>query len=314
MTAIPDRQISISVTLAPNSQSGQPTSFAGMGGANAVNIQGLRTSVRIKKAYQFTATATVKIWGMSQSLMNQLSALGLVRNDVPKNQIAIAAGDSLTGMSTIFRGTIIAAYGEYENQPDVSFTMEAQAPGVFAALSATPSSFPQAFTVEEVMNTLAQKMGMTVNNFGVNTKLPPMYVSGAPAVQVRKIVDAARIDVGVDDLSLDLTTKNGSRSEAPITVSPDTGMIAYPAFAGQYLMVKMIFNPQVKFKSTLNVQSSVLSQITAIKNLAGAVIPSQWTVQQVDLDLDVQVPKGQWMTTAYGVNPQKADAVNPPTT
>ena len=72
---------------------------------------------------------------------------------------------SLSGMSIVFSGTIWAAYGEYENQPDVGFTMEANGQGIYNVTSAIPTSYPKSFGVEEALKTIAQKMGLTLRNF-----------------------------------------------------------------------------------------------------------------------------------------------------
>lgn len=334
MTAIPQRQIALTFQLAQNSQTGQSSTFAetgtsslnigsllggalglsGLGSGNTLNIQGLRTSVQIRNAWTSQAIAIVKVWGLPQSLMNQFSTLGFDYNDIPKNQITIKAGDDQIGMSTVFQGQVWSAWAEYENQPDVPFTLTANSLVFYNSQATKPTSYPQPFSVAEALGTLAQAMGMTLNNYGVNITLPPMYVSGSPGKQVQKIADAARIDVGVGDLTLDISPKDQSRPEAAITVSAATGMIAYPAFSSNGLVVRMIFNPQVKFKSLLNVQSSTLSQITQIKNAAGAIVPSQWTVNKVDLDLDSMLPKGQWMTTVYAYIPLKAAGKIPPAT
>lgn len=326
---IPQRQIGLSFTLAQNSQSGQASTFAETGsssltlgsatgkapggaGANTLNVQGLRTSVRIRNAWTSSAEATVRVWGLPQSLMNQFSTLGYAYNDLPNNQLAIRAGDNLTGLATIFQGTVAAAWGEYENQPDVPFTLYAQALHFPSTQAMVPTSYPQSFDVASALTSLAQKIGMTVNNYGVNIKLPPMYVSGPPAIQVRKIADAARIDVGVGDLTLDLTLKSDSRPEAAIIISKATGMVASPAFTANGLLVKTIFTPSIKFKSLLNIQSSVLSAITQTKNAQGAIIPSTWTAIKVDLDLDAMVPKGDWLTTVLAYIPTKAAGAFPP--
>jgi hypothetical protein len=230
-------------------------------------------------------------------------------NLIPRNIITILAGDPNSGgMSIVFQGTIMHAYGDYENQPDTPFLMDAAFFGAFNVIAAKPTSYPSQFAVTAALQTLAPKMGLSFAGNNVNVMLPPMYVSGSPLVQARKLARAANIDIGTVESTLEATNKAGARQGAPITISPQTGSISYPSFTESGVMIKTLFNPQIKFKSQVQIQSSVLSAIANAhpsSTLAAAgSFPTTWIAQKLDLDLDAQVPGGQWMTTVYAYSPQ----------
>jgi hypothetical protein len=136
--ALIERRVSISVTLAQNTQTNQPSTFAG--GGDTVTIDGLRMIVRIQNSgAPADCRAQIQIFGMSPSLMNQLSTLGLVFNLVPKNTITVQAGDDASGLSPVFTGTIYFAYGMYESQPNVPFHFECIA-GAADAVAPAPQT------------------------------------------------------------------------------------------------------------------------------------------------------------------------------
>lgn len=308
------RQIAISIALAQNTQTNQPNTFA-ESGTNQVNIQGLRTSVQVRDAGSLISTATVKIWGLTPSLMNQLSSLGLVLNLVPKNIIAISAGNSGGQLSTIFKGTIWNAYGDYSGQPDVPFVMTCNQAGANNIISSLPTSYPNPFSVATAMSNLASKMGLGFAANGVSVMLPRLYLSGSPLVQARKLADAANVDIGFspDGNTLEITTKTGSRqNQTMVKINKQTGMIGYPAFTQQGIIVKTLFNPQLAFKQNVEVDSIVLSSISNVQAAKGQPFPTQWTINKLDLDLDAYLPRGQWMSTIYGYNPARAGTILPP--
>lgn len=309
MSEIPLRMVSLNIQLGQNTQTGQPNTFA-ESGISQLNITGLRVAARIRNAGSILAEASVRVWGLTPSIMNQLATLGLTWNLVPRNVVTIKAGDNKSGMAIVFQGTVWAAYGDYENQPESPFLMEAKFSGANNVTLLAPTSYPKTFAVTDALKTLAGKMGLGFNGYDVNVQLPPMYIAGSPLVQARKLAAAADIDIGSTAAILEATTRAGNNQKSPVVISPATGMISYPSFTGQGIVVKTLFNPQISFKSLIKVQSSILSAISQVQ--ASGNFPSQWTVNKVDLDLDSQLPRGQWMTTCYAYNPGKASTILPP--
>jgi hypothetical protein len=326
---IPQRQIGVSIQLAQNTQTGQPSTFSGLGssggglggllsgglsnipglimggaGGNTINILGLRVSAHIRNAGA-QPTADCRIWGLPQSVMNQLNSLGLRQNVLAGNILTISAGSTGTNaLSPVFKGYIFQAFADYESMPDVPLVIQA-GPG-WNVLGSSPTAFPQGFSVVEAMTQIANKMGMQINNAGnVSVQLPSMYLSGSPLQQIRKLARAAGITFGFNpNGKLDLFQKATPRTDTQaITISKQTGMIASPAFSSNCIVVKALFNPAVTQNCTMIIHSNVLSNIAAaFPGTATTFSPvsSQWQVIVIDLDLESLVPKGQWMMTLTG--------------
>lgn len=317
------RLLSISVQLAPNTKTNQPSTFQ-ESGTDTVTLTGSRTTVRIQNSgAPADGRATVKVYGMTPSLMNQLATLGLVFNLVPKNALTIQAGDSVSGMATIYSGTILTAYGDYEAQPDVPFVFGCQSGLANAVISAPPSSFQGATDVASIMSGLARQMNMGFENNGVSATLSNAYFSGSFKTQADKCARDAGISWGIiNGNMLAIWPKGGNRNTPNVPViSAATGMVDYPVFTPQGIIVKTLFSPLIAFGSLIKVESSLLSGIAAVQqqNQTGAsplstssVFPSQWAINKLDLALDSLFPKGQWLSTIYAYNPGYARSLIPP--
>lgn len=319
------RLINISITLAQNSQTNQPNTFNETG-TDTVTLSGSRASVRIQDSGNpATCMAEVKVWGMKPSLMNQLSTLGLVWNLMPKNLITIQAGDSVNGLSPIFSGQIMAGYGDYSSQPDVPFVFSCNLTAAFATITVPPTTFPAPFDVATAMAGFARQMNAGFLNSGnVHITLPPMYFKGSVIDQLQKCADAANIYAKLpfgnsNGNTLEIWSKTGSRTTTSIPViSAANGMISYPAFTQNGIIVKTLFDPLISVGGPVKVESSLLSAIAAAQpgqpnftNPTGPSVPfpTQWVVTKLDLALDTMLPHGEWCSIVYAMNPGSPQAL-----
>lgn len=311
-----NREITLQVTLGSDTLSGSPNSFAGTG-AQSVTIKGLRTSVRIQNSGQSSAcTAQVRVWGLQQSIVNQLATLGLAFNLVPRNAITISAGDAGVTPSVVFSGTILYAYADYAGQPDVPFVIEAQFGIADAAITIPPTSIQGWGDVAQMMEGLARQMSMGFQNNGVTSRLRnPRYAGSAKNQADQLARDAKIVWSNINGNTMAIWPLGGNRSllQIPI-ISPETGMIGYPAFTQQGIVVSTIFDPAIAFGGFVKVISSALNAIRqAQPNLASAnAFPTQWSVYKLDLELDALLPGGQWKSVVYAYNTQYSKAVIAP--
>ena len=287
------RLLQFAVTLAPNQGTGQPVGFAGSN-SNTATFEGFRASVRIENVgAPAKVRARALIYGMNDSTMQQLAVLGIVFNSVQKNSIVISAGNPKSGFSPVFGGTIWSAMPEYNKAPDVPFVLEAQSGYINQVVPIPASSFPQPTDVATMMAGFAAQIPVGFENNGVTVQLPPSYFPGTLEQQIRRAARAANINAEIvdGDTKLAIWPMGGSRTtltSSPL-VSKDTGMIGYPTLSPNgYMIVKKIFDPQISFGGTIQVQSSRVPQANR-----------SWVVQKMDLELDSLIPKGHWRQIMY---------------
>jgi hypothetical protein len=307
--AITQRLITATVQLANNPQTNQPSTFA-ESGSDTVTLSGSRCSLRVQNSGgPAGTTAQFMIWGLTRSLMDQLSTLGLVFNIVPKNTITISAGDAVNGMSVVFVGVIVSGYGDYNKAPDVPFMIEANSSGYDFVASVPPSSFQGTADVATIMSGFARQMGIGFENNGITAQLVNPYFSGTIWQQVLDCRRAAHINAdkinggvgGGQVLSIWPIGGNRNTPNIPLVAPPAMGgqMIGYPSYTQQGIKVDSVFNPQFTRGGLIQVKSN-------LPKAAG-----QWAVTKLDLALDSLVPKGQWMATMYCYNPNYPQPLPP---
>lgn len=287
-----------------------PQASGGVTPGGSVSIApGLRSSVRIFNAGAWEGChAEIKIWGLTQALMNQLATLGLAFNILPKNTITVMAGDAVSGMTTVFQGTIYAAYGDYEKQPDVPMVFVAMSGGGAVVAPAATTTVPLGQSIPQIMQTLAGKMGFNFENNGVTGTIDDEYLEGTLYDQARTVAEHGRFSLGLIGTTLSIWPQGGSAlslTTVPV-ISPTTGMIGYPAFTQQGIIVKTVYNKNAVYGGQISLQSSLQAQ--------GLSISGTYTINKIDHALDSIVRNGQWMSTIFAYNPAFARNILPPVT
>lgn len=263
-------------------------------GGSSITLRGLRMSTKIVKAGGPTmSTANLQIYGMTLSLMNQLSTLGMQIQLVPRDTVTISAGDNKSGMAIVFVGNVTNAYSDFANAPDALFVVQAHVLSAAAAAPASPTSFRGSVDVATILSSLATQMGLSFENNGVSVQLSNPYFPGTFREQALAAVTAADISWnGGDDTKLAIWPKNGSRGGAVPLVSTATGMRGYPAYTALGILVSSLFNPNISFGSKIEVVSD-------LKPACGI-----WSVFSLEHDLDTNMPRGSWFSTIGAYNPK----------
>lgn len=286
--------IEVTITLSPNTKTGQPVKFAGSD-SNTVTLSGFRMNVRIENSGGVNGRASVTIFGLNPSVVNQLSTLGIIFDMVQKNSVLISAGDS-NGLSPVFAGTILNAFGHYNDLPTASLHMECQIGQYEAIKPIAASSFPQPTDVSTIMAGFAAQIPAGFENNGVSVQMPPCYYPGTLRDQIRALASDAHINAellpgagGAQVLAI--WPMGGSRTsqagqDIPL-ISKETGMILTPSFAPNgFAIVRTLFNPQISFGGVVQIKTDVTPQANRA-----------WVVYNMSLALDCFVRKGRWEQT-----------------
>jgi hypothetical protein len=269
------------------------------GGAGSIVLKGLRVTVHVDVAnLPNTGQAQVRIYGMTLNQMNAASlAGGVYKVRVNKSTITIDAGDSVTGMATLFQGIIIEAFPDMRDMPNTAFFVLASPTSIAQLKSVTPTTYPGTATAAEVFGALAAKAGVTLENGGVKTVLQSPYYWGTAWSQILsalRAVDCFGFYDGVKNV-LAIWPKTGNRSGGPVTISPATGMIGYPEFELSNIRVRCLFNPTLFSGEGPGHQIKVESELQAANGT--------FTIMSIAHDLASQMPSGPWETVidAYPV-------------
>lgn len=255
---------------------------------NQVVLDGFRAIVEVQKAGgQMMSTSTVRIYGLAQELMNQLTTLAFKAMSYIKNTIDVIAldGDQQT---LIFRGQIINAWGDYSGMPDVCLYIETQT-GYFQQLElGDPLVYKGTANVADLMLSLAKKLGVPLENNNVTAKISNPNYSGSTIDQIRNLANDTKTDFYLDDTVLAICPKGLTRkpqtARVPLITS-QSGLIGYPTFDKVGITFNTLFNPSILFGRQIIMESDI-PQANGL-----------WQVCSMVHKLESEKPGGAWFTT-----------------
>lgn len=255
-------------------------------GNNTFEISGIRASANISKAGGVSmAQLSLTAYGLPLSVMNKLTLLGKPLVDGRNNTVTVSAGDDESGLAVVFQGTISEAWVDARNAPQVALVVSAFS-GLVTALKPTPPvSFRGSIDASLAASGIAQQAGLVFENSGVSTRISDPYLTGTALQQLQQLAQAGKFDYTIDDGTLAIWPKGGSRKGASVLISPETGLIGYPMRTENGVEVQTLFNPAIVFCSQIQIKSSLTPA------------NGDWTVFRLSHDLESETPNGKWFTT-----------------
>lgn len=275
------------------------TGSFGNTGADQLTITGLRVYAQLRSVvFPHGGTEiTMRVHGMTLDHINSLSKAGLLW-DTRQNQVQVKAGDASSGMTTVFDGNIVEAYPAFDGgADDRHFYIYAVDSAIHRLKPAQPTSYPKSVPATQVLKSLAEQAGLTLQASDVTSVLQTPYFWGTLWQQIRSAVAAADCFAWLDGVNKTLIVwpKNSKTvPSATVTISPATGMIGYPMFQAKTIIVRTLFNPTL----TIGLGTSVLirSELAAANN-------AKLRIADLSHNLASQLPGGPWETTIFGVAP-----------
>lgn len=256
-------------------------------GDDTYTAPGLRVSAKISRVGTGGMdTGLITTWGLPPSVMNPLSTLGKPLLSGRNNTITLSAGANGGSTSVVYVGIIAQAYVDGANQPSVGFVVQGSTALLAATQTIPPSTFPGSVDVATVISGLANQAGAAFQNFGVQSQINSPYLWGSALDQAKQIAEASHAVLIIDQNTWIIWPQNGGRAPDQIPlISPDTGLVGYPAYTDSGIVLTTLFNPQIAFGGYIKVQSS-------IPNACGV-----WQVFNATHELESQTPGGKWFTT-----------------
>lgn len=264
------------------------------GTGNTYSAKGMRAQVDIVKAGGVSlGAANATIYSLSLSVMNQLSTFGQVLTNQGKNSITISAWEDGQLPSVVYQGDIYTAFMDGGSQPNVGFHIEANV-GLYAqAKPVQPTSQPGSQDVATLMQTMATKAGFQFENNGVNLRLQNPYFPGTAVQQIQALARAAGIEHLMDKGTLSIWPASGNRSGDPVLISPQNGLVSYPAFNSMGVIVRTLFQPTLDYGRLIKVQSSITAACQT------------WRVYKLEYLLASETPNGPWFQDVWGGVPDQ---------
>ena len=261
------------------------------GGGNKASVVGLRSSASIVKAGGLSQGALqFAIYGLTLSTMNQLSTYGQVYTLIGRNTVTVSAGDDPDALSVVFVGNITSAFMDGNAQPQVAFRGEAFVTGDIAVMPTPTTTMPGSIDAAGMLQLLAQQSNLKFENNGVTTKITNPHYSGAALQQIEAICTDAKCEHVVDNGTLAIWPSSGSRSGST-EISPQTGLVGYPAFNAQGVVFRTLFDPTLTYGAAVELQSELTPAC------------GSWIIHHLVYELETETAKGNWFVDVQAHRP-----------
>lgn len=258
--------------------------FAGTN-SNKLILTGNRMQAQVQGVARQTTQAALRIFGMKKTDMEALTVVW-ANPPVVLDHIMIVEADNGNGFSQVFKGTITEAQPEYRAQPDVYFSVLAST-GYFQRVEpADPTAYTETTDIGLVAGDLAQKMGFTFRNGGIDTVMNgPLYLHGTLYDQLATACEQANADFYLLGDEILITPNGQPDSQQPaVVLKESTGMIGYPVYERSGLNVQALFNPAFLNGTPIQIESET-------PNATG-----RWYPYSMTHILEANYPAGRWQT------------------
>lgn len=258
--------------------------------------ENLRVSVRITGAGGVSmGAADILVYGLTLSTMNQLSTFGRRISFTPRRTITVEAGDAVNGMSMVYQGPIIQAWPDFQGAPLVPFHIVSQNGSIDMGKPIDPISFSGSTDAGEAAKRVAKQMDevKSFENHGVNTKIDSPYLWGSPRNMMKQLASTAKFAWVLENGVLAIWPADKARGGGGLLISPETGMVSYPAFTELGVLTRSEFRRAVQFGTTFTVKSDIQPAC------------GDWQIVRIEYDLESDVPHGHWFMTLEGTQLQQ---------
>ncbi len=250
-----------------------------------VTLTGYRVSAAVV-AYNGDAQSQLQLrmFGLSQDMMNQLTVIGPIMTERRNNRILVAAGDEGDALTVLYEGTISQAWADYGGAPEVVFNVVALSAAIHAVKPVNARSYRGSTDVAVIASDLASAMGLAFENSGVTVQLSNPYFSGTALEQLRSCARAARISYAIDRGVLAIWPRAAARLGDPVQISSDKNLMGYPSFTGGGVVFTLLYTPELSLGGLVQVISTI------------EAAHGEWIVVSIVHTLESKVPGGAWIS------------------
>ncbi|WP_387690767.1 baseplate hub protein [Photorhabdus sp. RM71S] len=270
--------IRITLTL-----SGKNESFAS-DNKNKLSATGLRINTEINYGNGAIAPhARIKAYGLPMETMEKL--LRIKWNDIKalRNNVTIETGEQGEELSQAFKGGITFAYPDFGDAPNVALVIEAQTAVLEKMTPTDAESYEGEHDVVNIMGNICKRMGYSLDPNGVSEKLSNVYLCNTDIEKVKWLAEAANLNLYIESNTISVTKKGQPRTLKIPVISPETGLISYPAPTMIGVQFKCFYDPLVRFGGIVRITGSQIS-----------ICNGDWLVYGIRTILETEQDSAQW--------------------
>lgn len=254
-----------------------------------VSLEGLRCQAVISNPGGDNAIGTLqlRVYGMSLARMNQYSSIGSSLVNAENYSITVVAGDEGNPLLEVFSGHIYSSFIDFSSVPDVCFVCSAAAGYFEKATPIAPNSYPGSQNAQDIISALVNSMGSPwsfQNNNEAHAIITDQYLHGSIIDQIQTVAKAACFPIKIENNIVSIWPNGGSVDNVVVKVSPETGLVGYPAYIPAGFSIKTQFTSLIGNGRLINLTSTIPKS------------NGIWTAHVVTHELSTITPDGPWFT------------------
>lgn len=286
----------IKVTIKLN---GKDSVFSSEDNTNKLSTDMLRVDASITYGSgNITPVANINIYGLTIENMTpimriQWNTLGAMLNTI---RIEVGNKNDLV-LTTAYEGNItfatISILGNTTTCLQISSTM--------AIIEALTPREPQTYTKGQdgakIIQDICGEMGYYFENNGAShIYADSQTFEGSYLNRIQKIANDCDFDLYTEQNYISICARNGFRNIPIPIISPDTGLIGYPAPDIQGINFVCRYNPLVRFGGIVRIQDSIMPTANG-----------DWRVYGLTANLETNTPQGRWQMQVSAVSRSSKD-------
>jgi|SRR5471030_38 len=257
-------------------------------GNNELKVDGLRVETQINQEGGTSGTTMyAKIYGMKEADMLKCCTYAQDFLRIKSIEVTILAGDSISGMSQIFQGTITDGAIEYNETPSVPLVIQCRTGYLQQLYPVPPNSAAGRMDAKSMIKSLAEGAGFSFVGDGVTAGLQNHYSYGSAIQQIKDIARATGIGLDISNGVVRIWPSGQYADDHMVELSPSKGLIGYPTPIATGFIVNAEFTPDMSRGRKCRLTSSI------------ARATGDFFIQNVTHIISSQNPGGPWMTTAH---------------
>ncbi|KER03407.1 hypothetical protein MEG1DRAFT_01882 [Photorhabdus temperata subsp. temperata Meg1] len=251
---------------------------------NKLSATGLRINAEVNYGNGAIAPhARIKAYGLPMETMEKL--LRIKWNDIKalRNNVTIETGEQGEELSQAFKGGITFAYPDFGDAPNVALVIEAQTAVLEKMTPTDAESYEGEHDVVNIMGNICKRMGYSFESNGVSEKLSNVYLCNTDIEKVKWLAEAANLNLYIESNTISVTKKGQPRTLKIPVISPETGLISYPAPTMIGVQFKCFYDPLVRFGGIVRITGSQIS-----------ICNGDWLIYGIRTILETEQDSAQW--------------------
>jgi hypothetical protein len=197
----------------------------------------------------------ISISNLSEDTRNKiLTETNVLDRQIVNKKVYVYAGRESTGYSLIYFGGIRMV--SVSQPPNIKITLQTFT-GELQKVETSIRSGGELIRLSVLSQQIANGLGLNLIFEASDRNIGSYSYSGSKLKEVEKLNELININAYIDDNNLVVRNKNTALSGYVYNISQINGMVGIPEINERGIMVKTLFNNDIKIGGTVNVESSL---------------------------------------------------------